>query len=319
MEKEELKQLFTGYWNYMAINAACELKLFDILENGAQDIESLLNTHGWNRKAFESLLHICEQVGLLHVGKKIELTAKGRYLLSTNPDGLYHACLLWADEHMNAWQQLSSVIRTGQPSFENIYRSPFFDYLKSNPEKLRDYHKAMHEYAIDDYRDISIHLNLRRTKAILDVGGGFGALIGNIAKSRKDLKCGLFDLPEVIAQIQREDVDLYSGTFFNKLPEGYDTIVMSRIIHDWDDLYSCRILENVHDALPPRGILLLIENLTDRITNHASGLTLNMMAMCKSFERAEAEYLNLLKQNRFDNFQIKQLNTTQYIIQCNKI
>jgi 2-polyprenyl-3-methyl-5-hydroxy-6-metoxy-1,4-benzoquinol methylase len=319
MEKEELKQLLTGYWNYLAVNAACELKLFDILENGAQDIESLLNTHGWNRKAFESLLHICEQEGLLHVGKKIELTAKGRYLVSTNPDGLYHACLLWADEHMNAWQQLSSVIRTGQPSFEIIYRSPFFDYLKSNPEKLRDYHEAMHEYANDDYRDISIHLDLRRTKAILDVGGGFGALIGNIAKAHKDLKCGLFDLPEVIAQVQREDVDLYSGNFFNKLPVGYDTIVMSRIIHDWDDLDSGRILENVHDALPPRGILFLIENLTDRITNHASGLTLNMMAMCKSFERTEAEYLNLLKQNRFGNFQIKQLNTTQYIIQCSKI
>ncbi|MBL0316119.1 MAG: hypothetical protein IPP69_10195 [Flavobacteriales bacterium] len=89
MEKEELKQLFTGYWNYMAINAACELKLFDILENGAHDIESLLNTHGWNRTAFESLIHICEQEGLLHLNEKIELTVKGRYLVSTNPNGLY--------------------------------------------------------------------------------------------------------------------------------------------------------------------------------------------------------------------------------------
>ncbi len=303
----------------MAINAACELKLFDILENGAHDIESLLNTHGWNRKAFESLIHICEQEGLLHLNEKIELTVKGRYLVSRNPDGLYHTCLLWADEHLNAWQQLSSVIRTGQPSFENIYRFPFFDYINSNPEKLRDYHKAMHEYAIDDYRDIFIHLDLRSTKAILDVGGGFGALIGNIAKAHEDIKCGLFDLPEVIAQVQRDDVYLHSGTFFNKLPEGYDTIVMSRIIHDWDDHKSGRILKNVHEALPPRGVLFLIENLTDRITNRASGLTLNMMAMCRSFERTESEYLMLLEQNGFGDFLIKPLNSIQYIIQCHKL
>lgn len=319
MEKEELKLLITGYWNYMAINAACELKLFDIVENAIHTMESLLQTYGWNPMVLEALLHICEQEGLLNKNGRIELTPKGRYLVSTNPDGLYHACILWADEHLNAWQQMSSVIQTGQPSFEKIYGLPFFDFLNKDKQKLKDYHLAMHEYALDDYRDIAGHLDLQDTKAILDVGGGYGALIGNIAKAQRDIHCGLFDLPEVIAQVIRDDIALHAGSFFDRLPEGYDTIVMSRIIHDWDDPHAERILKNVHDALPAGGKLFLVENLTNRMTNRPSGLTLNMVAMCKSFERSESEYLSLLENNGFGDFRITSLNSNQYIIQSTKL
>jgi C-methyltransferase len=49
---------------------------------------------------------------------------------------LKYACMNWSGEHLTAWQNLDFSIKTGNSSFEEIYKKPFFDFLNDNPEKL---------------------------------------------------------------------------------------------------------------------------------------------------------------------------------------
>jgi C-methyltransferase len=200
--KEELKKLFTGYWNYFAISAACKVKLFDVIAQGNRTIEQVAIAQNLNPVALEALVNVCISEELIINNEGIlSLTEKGKYLVSTHSENMYFACLHWSAEHLNAWQEMAYTIRTGKSSFEKIYHEPFFDYIGKHPEKLDAYHKAMYAYALDDYEHIADHLPLQGVSSVLDVGGGYGALISQIRKNFPDLRCALFDLPEVIANL----------------------------------------------------------------------------------------------------------------------
>lgn len=319
MKKNDLKNMFTGYWNYLALNAACELKLFDKIHDGQNSAQKLITQNQWNAVATSALLNVCEMEQLVLSDPELKLTTKGEYLVSTNPTGLYHACLHWANEHLNAWQHLSETISTGGSSFEKLYGKPFFDYIGSHPSKLKNYHKAMFEYALDDYCNINEKIDFSLLGSVLDVGGGFGAMIKIIKQQSPHLRCGLFDLPEVITHVEINNIELHKGSFFDAIPGGFNAIILSRVLHDWDDQYALNILSNCNCALNKGGKLLVMENLADRLNNRASALTLNMMAMCRSFERTELEYRYLITSSGFEITEIISINDHQYLLMCEKL
>ncbi len=319
MEKNDLKSMFTRYWNYLALNAACELKLFDKIREGQNSVQKLITHNQWNLVATNALLNVCEMEQLVVNDPVLKLTTKGDYLVSSNPAGLYHACMHWANEHLNAWQYLSQTITTGRSSFEMLYDKPFFDYIGSHPNKLKNYHKAMFEYALDDYCHINEKIDFSLLGSVLDVGGGFGAMIKIIKQQAPNLRCGLFDLPEVITHIESNNIELHQGSFFDAIPAGFNAIILSRVLHDWGDQYALNILSNCNSALNKGGKLLVMENLADRLDNRASALTLNMMAMCRSFERSELEYRNLITSSGFEINEIISINDHQYLIMCEKL
>lgn len=316
--KDELKSLFTSHWRYLAVNAACKIKLFDKIESNGTSSDDLVLLNKLNKTATEALLDICVQERLLKLEEnKYLLTSKGEYLVSTHPENMYYACLNWGAEHLDAWKEMDYTINTGKSSFENIYREPFFGYIGNRPDKLDYYHKAMYAYAFDDYKNISEKLSIPNNEKVIDIAGGYGALISNLKKSRPDLDCAIFDLPEVIQNVYLTDITKYSGSFFDNIPTGYDHYILSRVIHDWDDEKALHIIGNIYKSLKRGGKMYLIENLTDRIQNKASLLTLNMLAICESHERSELEYLSIL--NHFDfETEIQQLNDNQFIIKATK-
>ena len=103
---------------------------------------------------------------------------------------------------------------------------------------------------------------------LLDVGGGNGAFIKQVAERKPDLSLGVFDLPPVttmartnLAQAGLADqVQLYPGDFFaDPLPEGADLISLIRIAHDHDDHKVLMLFRAIYQALPIGGTLLLAE------------------------------------------------------------
>jgi C-methyltransferase len=93
---------------------------------------------------------------------------------------------------------------------------------------------------------------------------------------------------------------------------------MSRVLHDWNDVACRQILKNAMKALNTNGRLVLIENLQEKIEDKASALTLNMLAICSSYERTEAEYILLLTEAGFSFGSSTRLNSLQYILTARK-
>ena len=265
-----------------------------------------------DEKALEALLISMENSELIKRHENVYvITEKGKLLTERHPFSLKNACILWGLEHMDAWQKLDCTVLTGKPSF-NSEKVNYFDYLADKPDKLTNYHKAMYEYAIEDYKDIGKTIDFSKCFQIMDVGGGLGALITNIKRQCPEKECFLFEKPEVIKLIPKTNITLIGGDFFRSIPKVADCIILSRVLHDWDDEKAVEILNNVFTALPQNGKLIVIENFKDKISNQASLLTLNMMAMCQSYERTKDEYSYLLNRAGFEIYTIGKLNELQY-------
>lgn len=110
--------------------------------------------------------------------------------------------------------------------------------------------------------------SFRRHRCLLDIGGGDGSFIADVAAQTPKLRCVLFDLPAVAdkASERFRAVGLSSravaigGSFLtNRLPDGADIVSLVRVIHDHDDASVMTLLRAVHRALPGNGTLLIAE------------------------------------------------------------
>jgi demethylspheroidene O-methyltransferase len=112
-----------------------------------------------------------------------------------------------------------------------------------------------------DSHDFSQH------KQLLDIGGGHGAFLGQVAARHPALQLALFDLPPVadaartvLAARGLGRVHVHGGSFRDDpLPQGADLITLVRILHDHDDAVVQALLGAAHAALPPGGRLLIAE------------------------------------------------------------
>ena len=125
-------------------------------------------------------------------------------------------------------------------------------------------------------------------------------------------------MKKVIKNCNLPKIKVIEGDFFSTIPIGYDAIILSRILHDWNNKTCKVILENCFDALPKGGTLYIIENCSDLITVDLSLLSLNMLAMCESYERPLSEYKELFSNVGFEMKNTIQLNELQTIIIADK-
>ncbi len=316
-EEDELKADFTQYWSYLAMSAACRLNLFDDIAAGSNTVNKLVSTAHYNPPVLACLVSALRQAHLLtEQDGVLVLTSKGKLLTEHHPRRLKYACLNWSSEHMDAWQILPYTIQTGEPAFVHLHQKPFFDFLLDNPSRLEEYHKAMDEYARDDYENITKAIHFEKYHTIMDVGGGMGSLLSVIKAAYPEKNCVLFDLPQVVALSNNNDLVKMGGSFFRPLPCEADCILLCRVIHDWDDNRALEILRNVACSLRRGGDLFLIENLREKISDEASLLSLNMKLLTNSQERSQAEYFKLLETGGFRPEILCKLNALQYIIKA---
>jgi hypothetical protein len=312
--KNQLKSFFTGHWKYMAVSTACKLNLFDHLQE-AKTTTQLANELSLNEEKLFLLLNALSSADFLDkTANLFKINFLSEFLTDNNPESLKYACMNWSEEHLTAWQNLDYSIKTGKSSFEKIYGKPFFDFLNDNPQKLHAYHKAMYQYAKDDYKKLPEKIDFSRHKSIMDVGGGYGAFLENIKAKNPNIVCFLFDLPKVIENVKIPNINKMSGSFFEKIPNQSDAIILSRVLHDWNDEKANLILKNCFEALPKNGTLYIAENCSDKIKIDLSLLSLNMSAICESYERKSAEYISLCEKTGFQFSCETKLNELQTIL-----
>ncbi|PKG52332.1 methyltransferase [Olleya sp. 1-3] len=315
-----LKSFFTAHWKYMTVNAACKLNLFDVLGETGKTKNQISKLLAVPEENIELLLKGLENIDFLdRIEDKYVLNSLSILLTDKHPESLKYACLNWSGDHLEAWSDLDISLKSGNSFFENKYEMNYFDFLNQDEAKLDNYHKAMFAYAKDDYCNITDVINFNEHKSVMDVGGGYGAAISSVKELLPNLECYLFDLDKVISKCNLENgVKLIKGDFFVEIPQIAEAIILSRVLHDWNDEKSNQILNNMYHALPENGCLYIIENCSDKIEVDLSLLSLNMLTMCESFERSSYEYIALANQYKFKFKEAKKLNTLQTILTFTK-
>ncbi len=133
---------------------------------------------------------------------------------------------------------------------------------------VAEYSDLMAETVRPLAEDILDRFPLQGRRTLLDVGGGEGAFLAEVAWRYQSLQLKLFDLPAVIegAQVRLARlglvgrVELSGGNFHqDPLPAGADVITLVRVLLDHDDESVLQLLHKVKRALEPGGVLLIVE------------------------------------------------------------
>lgn len=312
--KDELKAFFTEHWKYMVVSAACKLNLFDEVQQGNGPI-NIAQKNQWDLRQLSVLFDaLCETDFLIKTENGFKLNERSELLTEDHPDSLKYAAYIWSDEHMDIWQQLPQLIQTGSSPFLSNEQQTYFEYLESHPNKLVQYHRAMSEYAREDYAQLNKIIDFSGYASIMDVGGGFGTLLHIIKSEWPTKEYHLFDLENVIKHIHVGDIQLHKGDFLQSIPSVAEVIILSRILHDWNDEKASQILKNCFHSLPLDGTLIIIENCTDQLKSNLPLLSLNMALMCNSFERTIDDFKSLAHVVGFQLKETQKLNDLQTIL-----
>lgn len=169
---------------------------------------------------------------------------------------------------MAAYAQIVGAVRDGTDPIVASHGVDFFAYLAAHPEAATAFHDAMAAGARLQAVMIGESLELGGIGAVLDVGGGTGALISHLLASHPALRGAVLDRaearPGAIAMFDEAGVSeratFIAGDFFASVPAGYDVHVLTAVLHDWSDDDAVRILANCAAALAPGGRIVVVDN-----------------------------------------------------------
>ena len=102
---------------------------------------------------------------------------------------------------------------------------------------------------------------------LVDIGGAHGAITAAIASRYAAIRCTCFDVCSAEQGANQmfagSGVDrrcqFVGGDFFEDVPDGADTYLLSAILHDWDDDHCLQILRNCRRGIQEKGTLLVVD------------------------------------------------------------
>jgi O-methyltransferase domain len=213
-----------------------------------------------------------------------------------------YVALLGQPESWRAWEHLEHSIMSGGPAFEHVFRLPLFQYLAANPSAGRMFDQGMRSRGRTDDDAIAAAYDFSSSRRIVDVAGGVGRLLLTILKTAPQADGVLFDVPGV-AEAARKSllrsetghrIEIVSGNFFDRVPEGADLYLLKQVLHDWDDERAVRLLTNCRCAMTATSRLLICEMVVRPYSIFPQLLDLMMLVWTGGRERALEQYDQLL-------------------------
>lgn len=306
-----LREMIMGFRVTQLVYVAARLNIADLLASGAQRAEDIARHIGVHPRTLYRLLRALSSIGLLseNDGRCFELTPLGRALQGEAPGSLRGMALLYGDEWLNrAYGSLLYSVQTGKPAFQHVHGVSFFEYLEQNAEAASVFNDAMTAFSKQEEAAILSAYDFSRFARVVDIGGGHGSLLVAILGTYPNVEGILFDQPSVVEGTPlaesgvAERCQVVAGDFFRQVPTGGDAYILKRVIHDWDDEQSVRILRNCRAAMTNGARLFLSEGIVPTGTepSEAKLFDINMLVSCGALERTEQEYGDLLDAAGFE-------------------
>ena len=156
-------------------------------------------------------------------------------------------------------------------------------------------------------------------------------MLASILLAHPTLHGVLFDLPHVVrgAPPLLEAVgvagrcEVVGGDAFTAVPADHETYLLSRVIHDWDDERAIALLTRCHQAMKPRGKVLLVERViltgtTPQVLVLESDVQMLVVAPGGK-ERTDAEYRALLNAAGFEITRLIPVLPPFYVIEAERV
>ena len=297
----QMVQLLAGFQISQALYAAAKLGLPDQLADGPRPIADVASIIQADPDALGRLARSLSGLGVVtEVGDATyALTPLGATLVSDAPGSMRDLALMWMETHYAPFAGLVDTVRTGECAATRYYGMPFFEWLAGEPDHASRFTGAMADLTSGIKAGALAGYDLSDARRIVDVGGADGTLLAAVLAKNPDAAGVSFDLPHVAPSVDTvaKDAGLgqrltgEAGDFFEAVPAGYDTYLMSMILHDWDDARAEKLLANIATAGGSGARVRALELIVPQgdVPHMAKMIDLTMLGMLTGRERTEAE------------------------------
>lgn len=306
----QVARMISSVWVPQAIHAAVKLGLADALSPGplsAEQVAEKAGTHpGATGRLLRALagLELVEQQG----DGRFALTRLGRCLTEDAPDSVRSWAFVWGGPMCwESWGHLADCVRTGEMAPKLLHGlDDTFALMERHPESREHFDRSMLQLTQGLAALLPGAWDFSDAHRVVDVGGGFGALLPPLLRAHPGLEGVVYDLPHCADGARRlaeaeglaDRCAFEAGDFFERVPGGADVYLLKSVIHDWDDDRARTLLERCREAMGDGARLLVLEWIVpERVGPQDVGILgtdLNMLVMAGGRERTEAEYRELL-------------------------
>lgn len=318
--------VITGFVYTKTLTAAVDLGIIAALHEAPLSTETLAVQAGLERPAMERLLAAAASIDLVEVlpGDRWTLGQRGAALAS-NKGALAmieHHKLFYDDlgdpvamlQHGRGGGALAAFWTYAEAAGrgESAHGTADYDAAAPGPGAYSDLMAASQPMVAEQILDAH---DFGRARALLDIGGGHGAFLAEVARRHPQLEMALFDLPPVAARARAvldgkglTRVAAHGGSFRDDdLPRtangrAFDLVSLVRILHDHDDAVVAALLAKIHAALPVGGALVIAEPMAGTKGAEAMGdayFGLYLWAMGSGRPRTISAYRAMLQRAGF--------------------
>ncbi|XP_006823089.1 acetylserotonin O-methyltransferase-like [Saccoglossus kowalevskii] len=321
-----LYSLLVSYTKTQVCIAACEMNLFDILQDGPKTVGEISEIVDADTDRTEHILNACVGMELL---EKIQDTDGEGCLFRNTPDSNKHLTsssplsmrplfvgMGRTDYHLVG--NLFHAVKEGNSQIPRTFgKRNYFDDLYRDSNEMKGFMSEMHSYSSVFMRELVSLFDLSPYTKVCDLGGCTGALGYALTANYSKMTLTVLDLPDVIALADQfksidpksEKVTFIASDFFeDPLPQS-DLFVLSNIIHDWSEDRIALLLTKAYNALDTGGAIFIIEALYDDDKTGPVTTAAICMMMMAWFEggkqRSAYEMTQLLEKHGFGDVEVK--------------
>jgi SAM-dependent methyltransferase len=304
---EPLVTLAAGLWRSQTLVAAEALGLFTFLhqEEGAT-LQETAKGLGIPERPAEMLLTASAALGLLRKDgeRYVNSPVSDAYLVRGRPYYFGDYIRMLQEYVYPGWMRITEAVRTDRPTRPTPEPGKGIFDGDNRPALFWD---GLYPVSALTAQALARAVDLDGAR-LLDVGGGGGAFTVELCRHHPRLRATVFDLPHVcaltagrIAEAGLADrIAVHPGDFFapQDLPEGHDTVLLSMILHDWDETQGRELLAKCFRALPAGGRIVISELLVDDDKAgppDAALMSLNMLVGTPGRNYTAAEYTHWLR------------------------
>lgn len=303
----KLHDLILGAWGTQAIYVAARLKLADLLAEKPRSSAEIAREAGADRESIYRLMRYLSGLGVFEqtAPDSFALGELGTVLRSGVKDSAKGMAQWYGEVLWPAWGVLFEAVKTGEQGFEIAARGGAV--RASDPETAATLNEFMAEATAREARAILDAYDFSGFSTIMDVGGGFGALMTAILKEHPQARGVVFDQPSAangaLDHIRSAGLigrcDFVGGDFFKQVPAGADALILKHITHNWDDRGAGRVLASCRQAKKPATPILIMDMIAPAVMGNskadtaAARMDLTMM-LGGGRERTELEFRHLI-------------------------
>ena len=264
-----MMQLLFGKQLTYALSGVARLGIADHMSGEPQTVEAIAAKAGAHAPSLYRVMRMLASFGVFKEGpqRHFALTPLGDLLKTGAPGSLRYMAMMFGEEFSTrAYEHIGDCLRGGGDGVTEAYGKSIWEVLAERPEQCETFQRAMTDSTSVAADAIVEAYDFSSIQRLADVGGGHGLLLAAILRANPKLQGVLFDRPEVVAHVPKQQftgcdgrITTEAGSFFERVPDGCDAYLLKHIIHDWSDEHCRTILSLMRDKLPKHGRVLVCE------------------------------------------------------------